>query len=112
MAAEVGPIEVISKPAAEKSVEETGKKFYAWSPIHYDATVDDNGHITERMTIQYGDEVSQKTLGITDENWDRLVALKVIRKSVPPKVGRYDSPKRALIKDAARQMEIALAGGE
>lgn len=112
MAAEIGPVEVISKPEAEKPVEETGKKFYAWSPIHYDATVTETGHMTERKTVPYGDEVTQKMLGITDENWNRLVALKVIRKSVPPKVGRYDSPKRILIKNAAKQMEIALAGGE
>lgn len=98
-------------PAKEPEAKES-KDYYAWSNLEYGAEVSDSGHITTKHVIEYGSKVTQKDLGCSDENWQRLVELRVVRKSVPPKVGRYESPKRKLIADASKQMETALAGGE
>lgn len=92
--------------------KETEKKFYAWSDINHGAEVDDGGYTIKRLTVKAGDEVDKKKLDISDEDWDTLVEQKVVRKAKYPELGRYDSPKRAMIANASKAMEAALAGGE
>lgn len=91
---------------------ESGKDWYAWTDINYGAEVDANGHTIKRHNVAAGEKVDAKKLGISDEEWDKLVEQKVVRKAQLPKLGRYESPKRALIAQAAKTMEAALAGGE
>lgn len=113
--ATVGAVEDVTKKPAEEAKEpeaKDSKDYYAWSNLEHGAEVDDNGHVLKKHVIEYGSKVTQKDLGCSDENWQRLIDLRVVRKSVPPTVGRYESPKRKLIADANKQMETALAGGE
>lgn len=91
---------------------ESGKDWYAWTDINYGAEVDDNGHTIKRHDVKAGEKVDQKKLNLSDEDWDILVNERVVRKAPLPKVGRYQSPKRALIAQANKAMEAALAGGE
>ena len=46
---------------------------YAWSRILYGAEKDDEGNITGPKALEIGDEVSQDTLGISDEEWQSLI---------------------------------------
>lgn len=103
------------KPAVDASAgeaKESGNKWYAWSTIHYGAEVDDNGHMIKRLSASVGDEVSAKKLSLSEDDWQELVDSRAVRRGPYPKVSRYESPKRSLISEAARKMEVAQSGGE
>lgn len=110
----------MSNAATEKPVvataagdpQETEKQYYAWTDINYGAEVDDGGFTIKRHVVKAGEEVNQKKLGVSDEDWNTLVEQKVVRKAKYPALGQYDSPKRAMIANAGKAMEAALAGGE
>lgn len=110
----VGAIENVSakQSLAEQTDGKETKDFYAWSIIDFGAEVSPEGFVTARQVVKYGDKVDKKTLGIPDEEWDKLVDERVIRKSVPPETKQYESPKRTLIANAKQSMDAALTGGE
>jgi hypothetical protein len=104
------------KPPVAEPAPEATKDWYAWTRIHVGSDVDEHegsNVIIKRHFIEPGDKVTKKDLGVDDEEWDSLVAERVVRRSkYPTKMGQYESPKRYLIKQAAKNMEIAQAGGE
>lgn len=110
----VGPIETVKQPEPDKAVitDKETKDFYAWANIDFGAETVEGGFIASRKVAKYGEKTTQKDLGITDDEWQKLVDERVVRKSVPPEVGQFQSPKRALIAKAKAAMDAALAGGE
>lgn len=110
----VGAVETVKKPddVVQASTDKETKDFYAWANIDFGADVVEGGFISGRKTVKYGDKVVQKDIGIDDDEWKKLTDERVIRKSVPPQVGQFQSPKRALIARAKAAMEAALLGGD
>lgn len=88
------------------------KKWYAWTRIPKKPTVDQkSGAFLNKPFIKPGDEVTPEIIGITVDEFDKLIISGVIRSTPYPNVGTYEAPKQKLLKDAKKAMELAQAGG-
>ncbi len=62
--------------------------YYAWSNF----PVEHNEFGQPTKTIKAGEKISQSDLGISDEDWEELIALGAVREEEYPDVGTMESP--------------------
>lgn len=95
----------MARPRNEESSGKSGAH-YAWSNIHHGGKTEQrqaSGNrminvVLERDITPWGEKVSQADLGVTDEEWDALVASGSVRAYPPPEgADEYTSPNKAVM---------------
>lgn len=90
--------------------------YYAWSPIRHGGEVKD-GLVVNVQTVAYGDSVSQKDLGVSDEDWQAMVEGGSVREVKPPELpeGYTGSPIQFMMEQARQAAEggdvVAMSSG-
>lgn len=52
---------------------------YAWSDIQYGAETAADGTVTKVLSVKAGDSVTKSKLGVSDEDWNELIAAGSVR---------------------------------